>query len=191
MIGSIDGEVQGVIRDTVVVKTASSIGYRLFVMTSVLTSAHVGSRISLWTHLAVREKAHDLYGFTTKEELHWFELLLTVSGIGPRSALAVMNSADTKTLEAAIAAQDAAVLSAAVGIGKKTAEKIVLELKEKVEPGAGNIPGTAHDGELVDALMSLGYSAKEARDAARAVPKELTTTEERIREAIRLAAGTR
>lgn len=190
MIGWVEGEVVGTVRDTVIVKTASGVGYRIFVMTSVLASAQIGERIGLWTHLAIREKAHDLYGFATKEELYWFELLLTVSGIGPRSALAVMNSADTKTLESAIAAGDATVLSQAVGIGKKTAEKIVLELREKVEPSA-NAEGGAHDGELVEALMSLGYSAKEARDAARAVPKELTSAEDRIREAIRLAAGTR
>lgn len=191
MIGSIHGEVQGAVRDTIIVKTAAGVGYRLFVMTTVLAGAQVGEQVELWTHLAVREKAHDLYGFASKEELHWFELLLTVSGIGPRSALAVMNSADTKTLESAIAGQDATVLSQAVGIGKKTAEKIVLELKEKVEPQEIASDGGAHDGELVEALVSLGYSAKEARDAARAVPKELTSAEDRIREAIRLASGTR
>jgi Holliday junction DNA helicase RuvA len=141
--------------------------------------------------MAVREHAQDLYGFESKEELRWFEMLLTVSGIGPRSALAVMNSADTKTLATAIVRQDAEILSRAVGIGKKTAEKIVLELKEKIDPTeAGSIPEGA-DGELVEALMSLGYSTKEARDAARAVPKGLETFEERVREAIRLASGTR
>ena len=191
MIGSIEGEVQGAIRDTIIVKTASGIGYRIFVMTSVLAGTTAHEQVSLWTHLAVREKSQDLYGFETKEELHWFELLLTVSGIGPRSALAVMNSADPRTLEGAIASQEATILSQAVGIGKKTAEKIVLELKEKVEPNEVASEGGAHDGELVEALMSLGYSAKEARDAARAVPKELTSAEDRIREAIRFASGTR
>lgn len=189
MIGWVEGTVAGAVRDTVVVNTAGGVGYRLFVMSTVLASAQVGERVGLWTHLAVREKSHDLYGFAHKEELHWFELLLTVSGIGPRSALGVMNSADTKTLEGAIAAQDATILAQAVGIGKKTAEKIVLELKEKVEPSAST--EGAHNGELVEALMSLGYSAKEARDAARAVPQELTSAEDRIREAIRLASGTR
>lgn len=191
MIGSLEGTVKAVVRDTIIVATGSGVGYRLFVMTDVLAKVSEGDRIFLWTHLAVREKAHDLYGFETKEELNWFELLLTVSGIGPRSALAVMNSADPKTLTAAIVAQDAAILSRAIGIGKKTAEKIVLELKEKVEPQEGGVEVNAHDGELVEALVSLGYSAKEARDAAKAVPKELATTEERIREAIRLASGTR
>ena len=191
MIGSIEGVVKGVVRDTIIVKTEAGIGYRLFVMTDVLAKVNEDDRISLWTHLAVREKAHDLYGFETKEELHWFELLLTVSGIGPRSALAVMNSTSTATLAAAISAQDANVLSQAVGIGKKTAEKIVLELKEKVEPASDSAAANGNDGEIVGALISLGYSAKEARDAASAVPKDLETVEERIREAIRLASGTR
>jgi len=191
MIGSIEGDVKGVVRDTIIVATGQGVGYRLFVPTSLLAKASEGDHVSLWTHLAVREHAHDLYGFETKEELRWFELLLSVSGIGPRSALAVMNSADTNTLATAISTQNAEILSRAVGIGKKTADKIVLELREKVGAQESGAEVQSSDSELVEALVSLGYSTKEARDAARAVPKELEAIEERIREAIRLAAGSR
>lgn len=187
MIGSLDGTVRGIIRETVVVEI-NGVGYRVSVPISTITNAKEGARIFLWTHLVVRENAEDLYGFETKDELQWFELLLTVSGVGPKSALGIMNAVDTKSLERAIGKNDAGVLSKAFGIGRKTAEKIVLELREKI----GTMPGAEHesgsDGDVVDALVSLGYSLREARDAVRAVAKDLATPEARIREAIRIAS---
>lgn len=191
MIGYIEGEVKSVIRDTLVVATQGGVGYRLFVPTSILAKTTAEEHVALWTHLAVREKAHDLYGFETKDELAWFELLLSVSGIGPRSALSVMNSVPASSLATAITTQDPSLLAQAIGIGKKTAEKIVLELKDKVDAPHGEEAVGAHDGEVVEALVSLGYSTKEARDAARAISKDLSTPEEKIREALRFAAGTK
>jgi len=193
MIGYLSGRVEAVIRDTVVVSvngTGGAIGYRVHVPTTVLASARENDRLRLWTHMAVRENAHDLYGFETREELSWFELLLTVSSIGPRSALSIMNSVDIGTLSQAIANNDAAVLARAFGIGRKTAEKVVLELKDKVEPGDANV-SAGSDGEVVEALVALGYAVKEARDAARALPKGMEGTEERVREALRIVSGGR
>lgn len=189
MIGSLDGTVRGVVRGTVVIDV-NGVGYGVSTPAATLSKAKDGEALFLWTHLAVREKAHDLYGFETKEELSWFELLLTVSGIGPRSALAIMNAVDTKTLERAIGRNDASVLDRAFGIGKKTAEKIVLELREKVgtvEEGVSE----GVDGDVVDALVGLGYSLREAREAVRAIPTNLEETTERIREAIRIASHTK
>lgn len=192
MIGFIEGTVKAVIRDTVVVAThGGGIGYRVHAPASTLAGASEGEALALFTHLAVRENAQELFGFETREELRWFELLLTVSGIGPRSALAIMNSADIVTLEAAIAKNDASVLTRAFGIGRKTAEKIVLELREKVEPKEGAHGMGAVDGEVIDALIALGYSVKEARDTARALPKDIEGAEKRIREALRIASGTK
>lgn len=176
------------IRDTVVVDTGT-LGYRVRVPTTVLSKTKEGETIALWTHLAVRENAHDLYGFETREELQWFELLLTVSGIGPRSALSIMNSADIETLESAIAKNDASILTHSFGIGRKTAEKIVLELREKIEPKDGESVAGGSDGDVIDALVGLGYSLKEARDTARALPKNIEGAEKRIREALRIASG--
>lgn len=190
MIGYVQGSVKGIIRDTLVLD-AGAVGYRVHVPTYTLAKTVDGDSLFLWTHFAVRENSQDLFGFETKEELRWFELLLTVSGIGPRSALAVMNSADINTLESAITRNEPSVLSRAVGVGKKTAEKIVLELKEKVEPKNGTETLSGSDGEVVEALIALGYSVREARDTARAIPKELEGVEARVREAIRLAAGSR
>lgn len=190
MIGFIDGVVKATIRDTVIVEV-HGIGYRVRTPTTTLAKTHEGDSLSLWTYLSVRENALDLFGFEDRDELRWFELLLSVSGIGPRSALSVLNSADSATLESAVAGGDASILVRAFGIGRKTAEKIVLELKEKIVSVEGGATALGSDGDVVAALMSLGYSAREARDLARAVSQELEGTENRIREALRIASGTK
>ncbi len=187
MIGSLDGVVRGIIRDTVVVEV-HGVGYRVSVPIGTLTGTTEGTKLFLWTHLAVRENGQDLYGFETRDELQWFELLLSVSGIGPRSAINIMNSIDTKSLERAIGRGDASGLSKGFGIGKKTAEKIVLELREKVVALEGSTRESGSDGDVVDALVGLGYSLREARDAVHALPKDLDTPEARLREALRHAA---
>jgi holliday junction DNA helicase RuvA len=190
MIGYVSGVMRGAMRGTMVIDTGG-VGYRVRVTATTLAKTREEETLALWTYLAVRENAQELFGFETKEELAWFELLLTVSGVGPRSALAILNAVDQETLERAITRNDANALSHAYGIGKKTAEKVVLELKEKV--GAvgdkGGISGS--DADVVDALVGLGYSAREARDAVRELPKDLEKTEARIREAIRIASHTR
>lgn len=190
MIGSVSGTVRGLIRETVVIDVAG-VGYRVAVPISTLTKVKEGDPLFVWTHLAVRENSQDLYGFETREELTWFELLLTVSGIGPKSALAIMNSVDVAGLEKAIGRNDADGLSKAYGIGKKTAEKVVLELKGKVAAGDMRTRSEGSDGDVIDALVGLGYSLREARDAVSAIPKNLDTPETRLREAIRLASRSR
>ncbi len=188
MIGSLDGVVRGIIRDTVIVEI-QGVGYRVAVPASLLARAKEGEPLFLWTHLAVRENAQDLYGFETRDELSWFELLLTVSGIGPKSALNIMNAVDIGSLEAALSRGDASSLSKSFGIGKKTAEKIVLELREKAIVTKEHASGDAgSDGEVVDVLVGLGYSLREARDAVHALPKGLETAEARIREALKIAS---
>ncbi len=190
MIGSLNGTVRGIVRGSIVLEV-NNIGYGLSTPASTLAKAHEGESLFLWTHLAVRENAHDLYGFETKDELTWFELLLTVSGIGPKSALSVLNSVDLPTLEKTIARNDPASLASAFGIGKKTAEKIVLELREKVGSIEGSQQHEGSDGDVIDVLVGLGYSAREARDAVRSIPNNIVNTEGRIREAIRIASHTR
>lgn len=186
MIGSLDGTVRGTVRGTVVIEV-NGVGYGVYTTAATLAKADAGARLFLWTHLAVRENAHDMFGFETKEELSWFELLLSVSGIGPRSALSILNSLDLKTLESAIGRGDATQLSGAFGIGRKTAEKIVLELREKVGAGEAEV-GSGTDGDVIDVLIGLGYSQKEARDAVRSLPPSVLDTESKIREAIRIAS---
>lgn len=186
MIGHLSGTVLGHMRGSAVVEVGG-IGYRVLVTADTLTALKVGATTSLWVHHAVRENSEELFGFLEKDDLIWFELLLTVSGIGPKSALTILNAIDTRALESAITSGDAPALAATPGIGKKTAEKVVLELRDKVGGGSGNEMG-AGAGEVVEALTALGYSYKEAREAARAVSSDAVTIEEKIREAIRIAS---
>ena len=153
------------------------IGYRVFAAPAVVSTAQAGSRLKLYTHHLVREDQQALYGFRSADELGFFELLLTVTGVGPKVALAIVGSRPVADLQLAIIEQDQAMLVSIPGIGKKLAERIIFELKEKVaaagvaaRSAAG--AGGAGEGEVVAALQALGYSLAEARDAARAALTE-------------------
>jgi len=186
MIGHLEGRVVRV-RDGFAIISTGGIGYKVAATKGTLASLSPGSNASLWTHLAVREDALDLYGFESEGELHIFELLLTVSGIGPKSALGIVNIAAIETLRAAIAQGNAGYLTNVSGIGKKTAEKIILELREKIGLGAEE---TSHalkgDQEALEAMRALGYSPAEARDALRKVPQAITGSNDRLREALKI-----
>ena len=186
MIGYVEGRVVAV-RLGFAILSASGVGYKLFATRETLATLSPQKEAALWTHLAVREDVLDLYGFLGEEELHLFQLLLTVSGIGPKSALAVLDIASVETLRSAISNANASYLTKISGIGKKTAEKIVLELKDKVgsasEERARSLSG---DEEALEAMRALGYSPAEARDALRKVPPEVEKSGERLREALRL-----
>ncbi len=186
MIGHLEGDVHA-IRATYCIVSAGGVGYKVFCTKDTLASLKAGARASLWTHLAVRENILDLYGFVHEEELRFFDLLLTVSGIGPKSALAILDIADVETLRSAISGSNAGYLTKVSGIGKKTAEKIVLELKDKV--GLGTEEGTrslSSDEGALEAMRALGYSQGEARDALRKVPATIEGVNDRLREALRI-----
>jgi len=134
----------------------------------------------LWTYLAVRENALDLYGFATKEELEFFELLITVSGIGPKSAMAILSVASLPHLRQAIATGNTTHLVKVSGVGKKSAEKIVLELKDKFEGEEGYV---SDDMDALEALKSLGYGERESREALKR--SEGDTTEKKVRFALK------
>lgn len=171
-------------------------GLILRVYTSQTTLADLGQpgeEVELVTHLRVREDELALYGFASAAELELFELLIGVSGVGPRAALALLSIARPDELSQIIAAEDVERLSRAPGIGRKTAGRIVLELRGKLPALApvGERAETAPDREVIEALMALGYSAAEAREAAaRVSPAEAPTLEERVLAALRLLART-
>ena len=171
-------------------------GLILRVYTSQTTLADLGQpgeEVELVTHLRVREDELALYGFATAAELELFELLIGVSGVGPRAALALLSIARPDELGQMIAAEDVERLSRAPGIGRKTAGRIVLELRGKLPALApvGERAEMAPDREVIEALMALGYSAAEAREAAARVnPAEAPTLEERVLAALRLLART-
>ena len=186
MIGHLTGKVTAV-RPGFAIVTAAGVGYTVFATRELLLTLKQDAEASVWTHLAVRESILDLYGFVSEEELRLFELLLTVSGIGPKSALAILDIASVETLRSAIAAGNASYLTKVSGIGKKTAEKIVLELRDKVGASADGSGAALHgDEEALEAMRALGYSQAEARDALRKVPQEIERSGERLREALRI-----
>jgi Holliday junction DNA helicase RuvA len=205
LIASVDGVVGSIGFDSVVVEVGG-IGYRVFAAPAVLVGAATGSRLKLFTHHVIREDAQQLFGFRTAEELGFFTLLLTVTGVGPKVAMAIVGSRAPAELQLAILQQDMAMLVAIPGIGKKLAERVIFELKEKVA-AAGLAAGAAAGGggaaapgltvgagtedEVAGALQALGYSLGEAREAARMVMRSTepgVSLEERVKGALRLLA---
>lgn len=191
MIGHLEGNVL-YIGETHAIVSAGGVGYKVFAAVDTLGGLSVGTRTSLWTHLAVRETALDLYGFATRTELSLFELLLGVTGIGPKSALGILSVATPSSLKSAIAEGNIAYLTKMSGIGKKTAEKIVIELRDKVGLAIeGEKAAHTGDTDAIEALEALGYSRSEARDALKLVPREHQGGSTRLREALKILGSAR
>lgn len=191
MIASVEGSVGAIAADSVVVEVGG-IGYRVFTAPAILATAQPGSRLKLHTYHLVREDQQALFGFRTPEDLGFFTLLLTVTGVGPKVALAIVGSRPVADIQSAILQQDQALLVAIPGIGKKLAERIIFELKEKVAAAgvAASAAGVAGGGEgdVVAALQALGYSLAEARTASRAALADQAVgsgLEERVKAALR------
>ncbi len=192
MIALLDGVVGAVFADSLILEV-SGVGYRVFAAPSVLTTASAGERLRLFTHHVVREDLQALYGFRTPEDLGFFGLLLTVTGVGPKVALGIVGSRPVGDLQLAILSDDLALLTAVPGVGKKLAARVVLELKEKVAAagvaaGAAGGGGPAGESEVMAALLALGYSAGEARQASREALSDLAVgpgLEERVKAALR------
>lgn len=183
MIGYLKGTIVGHKKDGIVL-LCNNVGYKVFTTTETRLK-DIGSELSLWTYLAVRETALDLYGFPSEAELSMFELLLTVSGIGPRSSLSTLDTSGIPALKRAILAQDPALLTKTTGIGKKTAEKIVLELKGKIEEDGEYSVSSGDNIEAIDALVALGYSEKTAREAIDALPDKTLSSTDLIKQALK------
>lgn len=165
------------------------VGYKVHCSPETLAGLNEEKEASLFTYLSVRENALDLYGFTSSDDLAFFELLLEVSGIGPKSAVSILSATSTETLTQAIGTGDTSYLTKVSGIGRKTAEKIVLELRDKLRAHVDQkeTPGTLRtESDVVEALKSLGYSQNEARDALKEVPTEIVGTNARIKEALKI-----
>jgi Holliday junction DNA helicase RuvA len=165
------------------------IGYQVFAGENFLADLKLNSDVEIYTHHHIREEADDLYGFKSLEELELFELLLTVSGVGPKSALGVLSIASSGDIKEAIIRGDAGLLTKVSGIGKKTAERLVLELKSKVvRSGASSAvinSAMTLGSDEIDALVSLGYSLSDARAALNAVGPEVADSGERVKAALK------
>ena len=165
----------------------NGIGYKVYTTAGVLEK-NLTDMVTFWTYLAVREDALDLYGFPNKDELDFFELLITVSSIGPKTALGILNVANPATIRKAVVTEDPAYLTKTSGISKKTAEKIVLELKDKLKgmDTKGTVALMESDNEIYDALIGLGYASSQAKAAIAKIKPETKSTNDRIREALRI-----
>ena len=189
MIASLEGKV--IHRESgMVIVDVGGVGYKVFITadTEKWLKKEGADSIKIFTYLAVRETALDLYGFQNRKDLLFFEMLISISGIGPKSALAILSIASVETLERAVSAGDSSYLTQVSGIGKRNAEKIVLELENKIgsitdEKGNALMKDEA---DTLEALKALGYGLKESRDALKKVPEEITDTGSRIKEVLKL-----
>jgi Holliday junction DNA helicase RuvA len=167
----------------------NGVGYKVFISPDIFLKIKTDSMLTLWTYLAVRENALDLYGFLSLAELSFFELLITISGIGPKTAMGILSATSVHSLETAINTGDITHITKVGGIGKKVAEKIVLELKDKIDMTA-KTPEQAqvmkNDSDALEALKSLGYSQNESRDALKKLPETITKTNDKIKEALKI-----
>lgn len=187
MIAHLKGPIVKVYTDSVILDV-KGVGYRIFTSKEVLEKCRQqkDKLFSLFTHLAVREQSLDLYGFLNENELEIFEMLIAISGIGPKSALAILNVAPVATLKHAIATSDSSYLTKVSGIGKKNAQKIILELNDKIAHLETETGGAFNeDIDTLDALKSLGYSTSEARNALKLIPQGITGTSNRLKEALK------
>jgi len=186
MIGQLTGKIvrRG---ERFVILDVGGVGYKVFVSSETISQLkkEVGL-ITLLTHLVVREDALDLYGFSHQAELDFFELLINISGVGPKSALSILSLAPPETLRKAISSNNISYLTQVSGIGRKMAEKIVLELRDKIGALESEGVGLAEEAEAIMAMEALGYSTREAREALKKVPTEITETSEKIKEALKM-----
>ncbi len=186
MLSYIKGKIIFREKDFIVVKS-NDIGFKVFILANLNIE---NDEVELFTHLVVREDALTLYGFSNYEELGLFELLISISGIGPKAGLGILSLADPETVKLAIAKGDVSILTRVSGIGKKTAERVVLELRNKVSvsdtAGLGEKTREINDQtDAVDALISLGYNINEAKRALSEVPSEVKDVGERIKMALK------
>jgi len=186
MIALLQGKIE-LKTDKFVIVNIEGVGYRVFCSSLILKKlADKGEEVKLFIHLYSRENLLDLYGFLSFEELEFFEMLISISGIGPKAALAVLSIASLRDLRASIASGQVNLLTKVSGIGKKTAERIILELRNKILVPGSEVRKLVSDDEAIDALISLGYSPQQARGALNQVPGKVKEVENRIKEALKI-----
>lgn len=191
MIASIKGQVLLSKENWMIVET-NGIGYKVFVPNSVSNISGIGEAVSLYIYHNITDSSQALYGFHTFDEQEFFELLLSISGIGPKVALSVLNAATMQEIREAVISDNADILTNISGIGTKTAHRIVLELKNKIKIGDVRPVGTksidvgsSANMDVYEALLRLGYNGVEARAAIKMVPEGIKDAEKKLKEALR------
>lgn len=192
MIATLQGEITQ-IEDTAIIIETGGFGLRVFVPKPLRERMNIGEMIFLFTHLVVRQDDWKLYGFETQAERELFNTLLGVDGVGPRTALAVLSTLNLDTVQRAVFSNEPELLSRVPGVGMKTAQKMVLSLRDRLKPISGleKIAAMSEsDSEVLSALTALGYSVVEAQTAIQSIPKDAPDeVEERLRLALRQFSG--
>jgi len=166
----------------------NSVGYKIFSHSGILAKIpEKGQNVKIWTHLYIREDAMDLYGFLNKEELEFFENLISISGIGPRSALGILEGAPVSSLKQAIVSEDETFFTKVSGIGRKTAQRLILELKSKLAKTVVLEKGGSfkETGDAFEALVALGYRQSDVRRVLNELPKDIKSAEAKVKEALK------
>ncbi|MBI4652897.1 Holliday junction branch migration protein RuvA [Candidatus Kuenenbacteria bacterium] len=167
----------------------NDIGYQIFVLINFFKKVKLNEEIKIYTYLHHKEDIQELYGFKKIEELEFFKKLISVNGVGPKSALNILKQGKVENIKKAIINEKLDVLIKVVGIGRKMAQKIILELKNKIQNIKSEIEGIktddSDDSQVLDALVSLGYSLSEARSALQEIPDSITQTQEKIKFALK------
>ncbi len=190
MIGYLEGEIIKKYDKRCILK-CGTLGYRVFIGNTALGKLQEkGELVKVFTYPYLRENTQELYGFLSSEELELFEMLITVSGVGPKSALTLADEIPFDLLVAGIAQGEENILRRVSGIGQKIAQKIIIDLKKPIlalyNSGAGASANISEDADILDALKGLGYSSYQAREALRQIPQEIKGVERRIEEALKL-----
>lgn len=181
MIGSLRGRILSV-APTGLLLEVSGVGYRVHAAPNTLTHLRANEEVLLYVHDHVREDVRDLFGFLSEDELALFERLISISGVGPKAGMNILSVGSVETIKRAIMSGDLSVLTSAPGVGMKIAQKIILELKGILVDADS---GTGPDREVIEALVSLGYSASQAKQALKAVPADVMDVSERVKMALR------
>jgi len=187
MISRLRGRIEYVAADHIIVDIGP-MGLIVFVPADQLAAYQVGQPVALFTHLHIREQDFTLFGFASEEDLELFQVLLGVSGVGPKLALSILSTLPPDTIRLAVANDEPGLLTRVPGIGPKSAKKILFHLKDKMGvsefDGVGSVPITDEDAEVIEALTALGYSVVEAQRAVQTIPKDASGVEERLRAAL-------
>ena len=164
----------------------SGIGYKIFLTPYIIGKISGNGEGEFFVHTYVREDTLALYGFLNQDDLEMFELLISITGIGPKAGLGILSIATPKTIKTAILNEDSSILTKVSGIGKKTAERVILELQNKIADISEGEKGEAVvDSDSIEALVTMGYSLTEAREAMKQVPEEVKDIGQRIKLALK------
>jgi len=189
MIAFLEGKIK-LKKNNFFIVVTGGVGYKVFVSGEIFEKYQENEEVAIYTYHHIREDSQQLFGFAKLDELNLFELLISVSGIGPKTGMNIFSLADASDIKAAIINGDAAILKKVSGIGNKTAERIVLELKNKIEDisDLSLLRSREHldaDSDALDALVSLGYSRQQVKDALKSIDSQITDSSLKVKAALK------